>query len=139
MENQKLCASPSHSSEDSCSGTLHSGLVSIPLATFAKKCLVRFRLAQHTISGSLVCHSLSQIYQNVTLFFNGILVNFGYLRVVQNRSRELADFAQWRAVPAVVLVARATSHNSGYATCPSEHANARPATIAYPRAIARNF
>ena len=85
VENQKLCASPSHSSEDSCSGTLHSGLVSIPLATFAKKCLVRFRLAQHTISGSLVCHSLSQIYQNVTLFFNGILVNFGYLHVMCNK------------------------------------------------------
>ena len=60
--------------------------------------------------------------------FNGMCETSHIGDVVQNRSRELTDFAQWRAVPAVVLVARATSHNSGYATCPSEHANARPAT-----------
>lgn len=50
------------------------------------------------------------------------------ISLAPRQRRGASDIAQWRAVPAVVLVARATSHNSGYTTCPSEHANARPAT-----------
>ena len=59
--------------------------------------------------------------------------NIRYTRTLQqNRSRELADFAatgRGSRCSARRSPPLATSPNSGYTTCPSEHANARPATL----------
>ena len=66
-------------------GRCHSGLVSISLVTFCEKsvsCSFDSYNVRYPVRS--VATSLSQIYQNITLFFNGILVNFGYLLVVRN-------------------------------------------------------